>query len=260
MKKIMYYPLFFMYCAAASAGTLGTPDTSKKLHPMLTLQGGYAAIHANDRSQRFEGDDSNLFIYMPARASNNTGFIGLFLGGEYVLPQVSKYPFLLQAGFEYNAFGKLNVKGINTVGVDPGSSTQYTYNYNVKTQQVLGGIKLLTTAYKRLHPYGEAGLGIAINRADTYQASTTETGSLNATPVFADRSTVRLSYILGVGLDANVNTHIRTGIGYRYSDLGTASLGNGSVSVGANQTPVPFAVKASNLYANQVIAHVSYIA
>ena len=55
----------------------------------------------------------------------------------------------MQAGVEYNYFGNINVKGIHTVGVEPQTSTTYNYNYNFQTQQVLGTLRLFTTAYEQ---------------------------------------------------------------------------------------------------------------
>ena len=250
----------FLCSSLVSAGTMGaSSEAPNDLHAVLTLQGGYASINSDGHVQRFVGPDSDLFIYSPSETRNNKGFVGLFVGGEHSLPTLMSYPALVQAGVEYNAFGQQTIKGINTVGVDASSSTQYAYQYKVKTQQILGDIKLLTTVHERFHPYLEAGLGIAINDADTYHASTTETGSINLTPTLANQATIRTSYILGLGLDANLNKHVRVGLGYRYSYFGAASLGNGSVAVGTNQIPGFFNVQTSGLYANQLIAHASLI-
>ncbi len=261
MKRKLYYPLMLIWCSFATAGEMGSTDALQHtMNPIISLQGGYAGINASNHQARFVGSDSNLFIYTPSSSNGDAGFYGLFLGGERSLKTVSNYPVILQLGLEYDGFEEVTINGVNAVGVDAGSSTQYRYSYNVRTQQGLGDIKLMTTVYERYHPYGEAGLGVAFNRASGYRTTTTETGSLNFTPDFVNQSTMKLSYILGLGLDAQLMNHIRAGLGYRYSYFGTASLGAGSVINGTSQISVPFKVTSSNLYANQLIARVTYIA
>ena len=260
LARRIFFSCLFLCSFFVSAGTKSAcSETPNDLHAVFTLQGGYASINSDGHVQSFVGTDNNLFTYSPSEITNNKGFIGLFVGGEHSLPTLLSYPALVQAGVEYNAFGQQTFKGINTVGVDASSSTQYAYQYKVKTQQILGDIKLLTTIHDRLHPYLEAGIGIAINDAETYHVSTIETGSVNLTPDLSNQTTIRTSYILGLGLDANLNKHVRVGLGYRYSYFGAASLGNGSLAVGTNQIPCFFNVQTSGLYANQLIAHASLI-
>ncbi len=225
----------------------------------MAFQGGYACLDASKRQARFLGSDDNLFIYMPSASSCDAGFYGAFLGGEHFLRDISNYPIWLQAGFEYDGFGQVDIGGTNIVGVDATSSTVYNYRYAIETQQILASMRLFTTTYSRLHPYGEAGIGIALNRASAYQATTREIGNVNVTPHFSNHSTTRLSYILGVGLDAQLTPHLRCGLGYRYSYFGTASLGMGAVATDTASIPVTFNVSTNNLYANQILARATYM-
>ncbi len=263
MKRIAAsYGLSVLSCLSsgslAFAGSMGEALNPPAIHPIITLQGGYACIESSSKSLSFVGDDSNLFVYTPSGSSCDSGFIGAFVGGERFLKEAFGHPLFVQFGVEYNAFGKIDLKGQNTVGVDSATFTQYSYRYTVETEQILGGIKLLSTKYQWLHPYGEAGLGIALNRARAYQVSTTEIGSLNATPNFANESTTRLSYIFGLGLETQVVSHVRAALGYRFSYFGQASLGEGWISAGTVQRTVPFNLNVSSLYANQLLARLTY--
>ncbi len=265
MKNIFSLSVLLLWHTIATAGSMGAANTSKTLQPLASFQGGYACINASKKSQVYTGTDSNLFTYAPSGSSCDAGFYGVFIGGERFLRDVSSHPVFLQAGIEYNNFDKIKISGINTVGVDSSSSTEYSYQFNTKIQQVLAGIKLLSTTKERFHPYGEAGLGIAFNRTGDYLTSTTNTGSLNFTPEFVGGKDMKISFILGLGLDANIYEHIRVGLGYRYSYFNTASLGNGSVNLGGSssstsQIPVSFNPEASHLYANQLLGHITYIA
>ena len=201
-----------------------------------------------------------MFTYNNYGGGKNTGFIGVFLGAEHDLLWVSGSEFFMQTGVEYNYFGKIGVNGINTVGIEPQTSTTYHYNYNFQTQQVLGTLKLFATTYERFHPYGEVGLGAAFNYAGQYDATTIETGGINLTPRFSNPNKTRFSYSVGLGVDTQVNAKIRVGLGYRYSNFGSSSLGNGTVSFNNYQSTVPFALGNSNAYANQLIARISYVA
>lgn len=248
-----------LVCSIATAGDMGPIESSRGLHPVVSLQGGYASINAGGSTQHFTGTDSDVFTYNNSGSGKNTGFIGVFLGAEHNLPLIPHLGFFMQTGVEYNYFGKIGVNGINTVGVEPQTSTTYRYNYNFQTQQVLGTLRLFATTYERFHPYGEVGLGAAFNHTGQYNATTTETGSINLTPGFSNQNETRFSYSLGLGVDTQVNTKIRVGLGYRYSNFGSSSLGNGTVIFNNYKSPVPFALGSSNTYANQLIARITYV-
>ena len=250
----------FLGCSIAIAGDIGPIVSSQEFHPVVSLQGGYASINAGGNTHRFTGTDSDVFTYNNSGSGKNTGFIGVFLGAEHDLPWIQRPGFFIQAGVEYNYFGNIGVTGINTVGVEPQTSTTYNYNYNFQTQQALGTLRLFATTYERFNPYGEVGLGAAFNHAGQYNATTTETGSLNLTPRFSNQNQTQFSYSAGLGLDTQVNTKIRVGLGYRYSNFGSSSLGNGTVTFNNYQSPVSFALGSSNTYANQLIARISYVA
>lgn len=248
-----------LVCSIATAGDIGPIASSQGLRPVVALQGGYTSMNAGDNTQRFTGTDSDVFTYNNSGSGKNTGFIGIFLGAEHALPLISRPGFFMQTGVEYNYFGKVDVNGINTVGVEPQTSTTYHYNYNFQTKQVLGTLRLFVTTYERFHPYGEVGLGAAFNHVGQYNATTTETGSINLTPGFSNQNQTQFSYSLGLGVDTQVNTKVRMGFGYRYSNFGSASLGNGIVTFNNYQSPLQFALGSSNIHINQLIARLSYV-
>ena len=259
-QRVVGIVVAMLGCSVASAGEMGPIVSSQGLHPVVSLHSGYASINAGNSTQRFIGTDSDVFTYTNSGNAKNTGFIGIFLGAEHVLPWISRPGFFMQAGVEYNYFGNIGVKGINTVGIEPQTSTTYNYNYNVQNQQVLGTIKLFATTHERFHPYGEVGLGAAFNHTGQYNTATTETGSINLTPGFNNQGQTHFSYNLGLGVDTQVNTKIRVGLGYRYSNFGSSSLGNGTITFNNYQSPVSFTLGNANAYANQLIARISYVA
>lgn len=237
-------------CSIAMAADMGL---------ITSLQGGYASIDLNGNTQRFTGTDSDLLVYTNSGSHKNIGFAGVFLGVEHLLPLVPNPVFFVQAGAEYNYFGNVNINGLNIVGIEPETSTTYNYNYNLQTQQILGMIKLFATTHEQFHPYVEVGIGAAFNTAKQYNATPTETGSLNLTPSYSNKTNTQFSYGLGLGMDFQVNTNIRVGLGYRHSNFGSASLGKGTVTIDDYQSPVPFTLSNSNIYVNQLMARISYV-
>ncbi|HHF7368022.1 TPA: outer membrane protein [Legionella bozemanae] len=245
-----------LYSSLTTAGESGIQSISSSgLRPMAAILGGYANINAGS-SATYLGTDDDVFTYHNS-GGKNSGFIGAFLGAEYQLPYSG---FFLQGGLEYNYFWPIYVSGTHTVGIEPDTSTLYTYQYRFETQQLLVSARLLGTVYERFHPYLAAGIGAAFNNTSNYSTATNETGSINLTPIFTDHSQTQFGYNLGAGIDTNINQHWRFGVGYRFSGFGNASLGRGEVVFDDYHAPVPFKVGASSTYANQFIAQLSYLA
>ncbi len=243
-------------CSSISfAGESGIKSFAPAYRPVITAFGGYASINAGS-SGTFIGTDDNVFIYRASSDGNNDGFGGGFLGIEHALPW---YNLFGQLGVEYSYFGAVNVNGVHTVGIEPGTSTLYTYGYNYQTQQVLASAKLLATAYQIYHPYVSAGIGAAFNKMSHYRALAAEVGSLNLTPGFSGHTESDFSYSVGAGIDVDVNQNFRVGLGYRFSGFGDASLTHGAIMINNYAYPVPFTLRANDAYANQLIAHISYV-
>ena len=240
----------------ATAGTMGSEVNSPVFHPFIAAQGGGWGGHSVG-SQSYTGTDDTQFIYNAPHA-NNTWVAGIFLGGEFSTSKLPP-PLFLQAGLEYNYFGSQSLRGAHTVGIEPQTSTAYTYRHKLQSQQLLASAKILTTIQKIFHPYLSAGLGAAFNQEKGFSASTDETGSINMTPTFDSNCQTAFSYSLGAGVDATLNQHIRLGFGYRFTSLGKASLGAGGISINNETIPVPFSLTTHSLFANQFIAQITYI-
>ncbi|MDR3477883.1 MAG: acyloxyacyl hydrolase [Gammaproteobacteria bacterium] len=229
-----------------------------RFHPSVALQGGYTSITANSHSENFTDSESNVFLYRSSNHAKDSGFLGGFLGVEYALPGYLPAGYFLQTGLEYNYFGNVGIHGQHWVGVTPDTSTAYQYHYTAQSQQVLSIIKLFATLHERFHPYAEIGLGAAFNHAYSYHAATSETGNINLTQVFPDRNKAQFSYALGVGVEADLTKHVRMGLGYRFSGLGTADLGAGDIVFNHYQSSSGFSLGGGQMHANQVFLRMSY--
>jgi opacity protein-like surface antigen len=235
------------------------PSFATYTHSIIAFQGGFSCLGASEDSQSFLGSGGNTFTYNPHPINCQTPIIGAFFGNEYRLNRENKRPLFLQVGFDYTHFSDTNMTGSHSVGITP-AFTQYNYQSSVKTEQLLADFKLLTIMANTYYPYAEAAIGVAINKSENYHYSTDQGGALNLTPDFNNLKTSKLSFAVGLGLEKDVKSHIKASLGYRFSYLGNASLGAGAISTGANDVPVAFTLDTKHLYANQLLARVSYTA
>src|SRR3990167_5278570 len=222
----------------------------RNYRPVLSFFGGAARMNPS-RSQTYLGTDNNLFSYESQNENNTTGLVGAFLGVEHPLPHSH---FLTQTGIQYTQYASTNVNAPHIVGIDPNTSTLHNYRYNFRGRQLLLVAKFLTTVNKKYHPYISVGVGASFNTMGHFNTSTTETGSINLAPTFNSNTHRAFSYSLGLGMDTTVSKHVRIGLGYQFTDLGSASLANGGVVFNNYTSPVPFIPRLSHVYVNQLIA------
>ena len=102
-------------------------------------------------------------------------------------------------------------------------------------------------------PYVSASLGEAFNRAYSYTEYPVTTADVPMTQPFGNHSTKSFTYSVGFGVDADITKHLRLGAGYRFANLGNASLGVTSLQTGTHT------ISNANLYTNELLAQISYI-
>lgn len=229
---------------------------------VVTLFSGPGRLSTkNLQNQTAYGTDENIFTYQTNNSGNSREFVGLFLGGTRQLSN----NYTLQLGLEYDYSGSLTASGINTTGDEPATLTSYSYQYKLKTQQIMAVAKLFTSLHSfrinhDVKPYVSVGLGTSFNRFSQFSATTDQSGSVNLTPSFANKTTNTFSYSLGVGAETKAYKHVHVGIGYRFMDLGPASSGRGQIAINNFAYPVNFRLQLPKLYANQLLLHVTYLA
>lgn len=121
------------------------------------------------------------------------------------------------------------------------------YKYHIRHARVMATTKLLTTIpqYSQIHPYLSGEIGTAFNHTSDYHETPLETGILPTAP-FANHNQTSFAWGIGLGLDYNLNQHVRLGVGYQFSDLGRAALGPTSAAL-TTQT-----LNLSHIYVNQL--------
>ena len=238
--------------------------SSKNLRPVGALFSGASWINSPNQSVLLAGTDEELFTYYAPKSAVANDFIGGFVGVEKAL---SVQGLLLQIGVEYDNFQMVKVQGNSLAGVQDDTSTLYLYRVHLKRQQVMGSAKLLGTLqlpklrFNPLHPYFNLALGSAFNKANSFTTYPDRgTCTLNLTPTFADNSTTQFSYNIGLGVDMDITSQVRLGLGYRYSNFGHSSLGAGIVRVGQYTASIDSSVRFNTVSTNQLLAQLTYIA
>jgi opacity protein-like surface antigen len=180
--------------------------------------------------------------YTKANSSQTVADVGGFVGVERVLTEKLS----AQLGVSGYWDSSMTVKGDVWQFALP-DFDDLSYTYRIHHARVMAATKLLTTLaqYSSLHPYVSGELGAAFNQASGYQETPLEVGAI-ATPPFSNHSQTSFAWGVGAGVDYNLNQQIRLGVGYQFTDLGAASLGQTTA-----QTTMQ-SLNLSHLYANQL--------
>lgn len=250
--------IFFPYTAFALNNTVTNTEqkssfwqslkTKPWFHPILTLETGIS-IEQLGKSQSYAPLDLCSYNYDAHQSSKERILGGLFVGTEIPIARM----LAVDVGAEYNQSAAFTSNGTLTQGADVVSSDSYSYKYRVASKQLLFDGKLLWNIRETVHLYALAGVGAAFNNAYSYQTSVPP--YYEYTPYYSNNSVTNFSYSVGAGVNVNVAKEWRLGVGYRFTDLGKANLGNGNL----DGIPIANTLKQSNLYANQVLAELSYV-
>lgn len=153
----------------------------------------------------------------------------------------------------YYHYGTYSITGQVTQGADLASSDVFPYQYQTSIQQLLAEAKVLSTLHNFIHPYAQLGLGMGFNTAKNY--SVTIPDFLTFSPVYANKSQTSFAYNLGAGIDIDITSHLRAGIGYLFADSGKVSLGNGWI----DDVPIAYSVKQQHFYTNTLLLQINYL-
>ena len=157
------------------------------------------------------------------------------------------------AGLGYYQPNFLSTKGLLTQGADADSSDTYSYRYQTQSQQLLAEGKLFWIAREKIHPFLMVGIGAAFNNTSNYQTSVPP--FLEFTPAFSNHAQTNFSYAIGPGIDVILSKSYRIGVAYRFTDLGSSNTGSAQIDT----IPISSTLKQSHLYANQILAQVTFI-
>lgn len=223
-------------------------ETTTSLHKIIAIAGGYDFI-SSARPQTLELLPPFVNYYTVDNADGSFGMGGLFGGIEYWKnPQWG-----IQLGAAVYSSSNTSINGtIWQFGLP--EFANLNYSYQLETTRLLVESKLLTTLdmNKKLHPYLSGGLGLALNKLSNYQETPLIPEVLPMLP-FADRQQTSFTWGLGFGLDMDINSYLRLGLGYQYFNLGKFSLGS-SPEAATQQS-----LSINSLNGNELRAQLSFV-
>jgi opacity protein-like surface antigen len=130
----------------------------------------------------------------------------------------------------------------------------YKYNWELTANVVLASAKLNLFQYGRLSPFIQGGIGSSYNRTSNYkELALTDDSSLRTNPNFSNFSTSEFAYLLGTGIDLQVNSKLSVAIEYNFQDLGQISSGPGKDGW-ANQSLTP-----GSYHSHELLVTVTYL-
>ncbi|MDA1317440.1 MAG: outer membrane beta-barrel protein, partial [bacterium] len=221
---------------------------SSQLQPVFTFIAG-ASLSQLGQSQSFTPLDLCSYTYKP-QGSNTTNMLwGGFVGSE--IRRTPSWGFI--AGLGYYQPNSLSTKGTLTQGADSASDDTYSYKYQTQSQQLLAEGKLYWIAKDKIQPFLMVGIGGAFNKTSDYQTSVPP--FLEFTPSFSNHKNTSFTYAIGPGIDMGLSKSFRIGVAYRFTDLGSANTGSAQI----DEIPISSTLKQSHIYANQILAQVTFI-
>lgn len=237
MQKNLYFASFF--------GLLLAPIAHAELRPIAAVSFGFDQVYIGKQQNVLLVPPFINNVYAPDHDFSTQAFGGGFFGVETGLVK----DWALQVGLSYYQAQAFNVSGQIYQFGDP-SLNDISYQYKIQNKRLLAETKLLYTFQKRFHPYISGGLGEAFNRSYGYQETSASSFTSTMTP-FTSSTTHSFTYDLGTGVDVDLTSRVRLGAGYRYADLGKATLG---VSPDQSSTETP---GYQHLHTNEFILQLS---
>lgn len=222
-------------------------------HPakILVITGGYAASNINQQQQTFIVPDNLHGVYSAKHGNDTSPIVGGAIGLEW--PMDFQYHFLLQTLFSYYQTNHFTVRGNLIQGVDVQSQDQYSYQFNIRSQQLFIEGKLLLDQFILMKPYLIIGLGAAFNAVTDYKDSSYCT-NMTLTPTFQNHTNVTPAISLGVGVDFSLTSTVRLGLGYRFVELANNEFANARL----DGYPVPTILKA-RVKLQEIVMQFSYL-
>jgi opacity protein-like surface antigen len=157
-----------------------------------------------------------------------------------------------QLGFAAATTTAITLNGEIWQDADP-DMNNLTYSYKIKHTRLAVKGKLLTNVHQLVQPYISGSLGVGINRAYNYISTPKNHNILPEAP-FASKTTRKLTYTLGAGLQRALNSHWSIGFGYEFSDWGKTSLGAALEQVSNG------GLNLNHIYTNQLQFSLSFVA
>ncbi len=186
--------------------------------------------------------------YIGTNHYDTEAVIGLFLGAETFFSQNWAW----QLGLSYFQSSVFTENGNVYQFSDP-AFNNLTYQYNIQSRRIYLETKVSPVWRQIWHPYLSLGAGEAFNKAYAYIETPVSSENLPMAQPFAGHTTQSFTYLGGIGMDIDMGKNVRMGVGYRFVNLGNASLGMTPLQSSVNT------ISNSHLYTNEFLLQLTII-
>ncbi|MDR3491337.1 MAG: outer membrane beta-barrel protein [Gammaproteobacteria bacterium] len=186
--------------------------------------------------------------YLGTNHYDTEGVIALFAGAESAFC----HNWAVQYGLSYFQSSSFGANGNVYQFSDP-AFNNLTYQYQIQSRRLYFESKLSPAIQKIWHPYVSAGVGGALNKAYAYIEKPLTSDAVPMAQPFGSHNTKSFTYMAGLGVDVDLGEHVRAGIGYRFADLGHASLGVTPLQSSTNT------ISNTHLHTNEYLVQFSYV-
>jgi opacity protein-like surface antigen len=221
--------------------------TQAAIRPVVTLGLGGDSTDLNI--------NQNITVFAPFQNTyvghhNDTESVGsLFIGAE--IPFLNNFAWQLGAAY-YQTINPFQPTGVVEQFGDP-LFANLNYYFNITSRRYLFQTKLLYTLREYFHPYITGAVGEAVNHSYDYTETGVTSFDVGMGSPFANKTVRSFTYAGGLGIDIDVNAHMRFGVGYEFTNLGHAGLGTSPIQDGNER------LKINNLNTNEFMMQLSYI-
>ncbi|MFT4059422.1 MAG: outer membrane beta-barrel protein [Legionella sp.] len=143
--------------------------------------------------------------------------------------------------------------GKNITSYSDDEMNDYKYNWELTSNVVLATAKLNLVHYGRFAPYIQGGIGSSFNRTSNYKELALTKTTPRTNPKYSNFSTSEFAYLLGIGVDLQLNSKLSITVGYNFLDLGQISSGPGKEDW-SNQSLTP-----GSYHSNEVLITITYL-
>lgn len=209
----------------------------------------YAGVGYGKSLAHFSYSDPSITYYSgyltdsyPLNDDTTSTGVASLTGGYEWLAIKSGWPAIAVGLGLYTTPNSYDYQGqVNETAQGSDAHTLYDYQFQLSSTRLMAETTFTWTVAQHWRPYAELGVGMAFNTVSNYSetvAASNPDGYV-AVPPFGDRTTSNIAYQAGLGLgyDFNFNDintfgsrksdafqHERVKVGYRWVDLGSASL------------------------------------
>lgn len=233
-----------MFACSAFAGTMGTV-------PSWTW---VAAVSAGPVWE--QAGQTQTILLAPeiektyaARKSTDTLFDGeFFIGLQKTFPQQLQG----QLGLAVAATSNAGLSGEIWDDADP-IFNNYTYSYKIQHTHLAVKGKLLADRGYWLIPWISGSVGVAFNRAHSFNNVPTIFEAV-VNNNFTSHTKTAFTYTVGAGVQKALNEHWQVGAGYEFADWGKSQLGRAAGQI------LNSGLALNHLYTNGLLFNVTYVA